>query len=41
MSLVPYIPHAVILYALQILACVVFVVYWLMFLFTDKLNPSL
>ena len=36
-----YLPHAFILYALQILARVVFVVYWLMFLFTGKLNPSL
>ena len=36
-----YIPHAVILYALQILARMVFLVYWLMFIFTGKLHPGL
>ncbi len=36
-----YIPHAVILNALQLLSRVVFVVYWLMLVFTGKLNPGL
>ena len=36
-----YIPHAVILYGLQILANAVFLVYWLMLIFTGTLNPSL
>jgi len=36
-----YIPHAIILYALQVLARAVFVVYWVMFLFTGKLHPGL
>ncbi len=36
-----YIPHAVVLYALQILARVVFLVYWVMFLFTGKLHPGM
>ena len=36
-----YIPHGIILYALQILARMVFFVYWLMFLFTGKLHPGL
>lgn len=36
-----YIPHAIILYALQILARVVFLVYWLMLVFTGKLHPGL
>ena len=36
-----YIPHAIILYALQILARVVFLVYWLMLIFTGKLHPGL
>lgn len=35
------IPHAIVLYGLQILAQVVFVVYWFMLLFTGKLHPSL
>jgi hypothetical protein len=36
-----YIPHAVIIYGLQILARVVFVVYWLMVVFTGKLHSGL
>jgi hypothetical protein len=36
-----YIPHAIILNALQILARAVFVVYWLMLVFTGKLHPGL
>jgi uncharacterized membrane protein YecN with MAPEG domain len=36
-----YIPHAVILYALQALARAVFCVYWLMLIFTGKLHPGL
>jgi hypothetical protein len=36
-----YIPHAIILYALQALARVVFLVYWLMFVFTGKLHPGM
>lgn len=36
-----FIPHAVISYALQTLAGVVAVVYWLVFLFTGKLNRGL
>ena len=36
-----YIPHAVILYALQILSRLAFLVYWVMFLFTGKLHPGL
>jgi hypothetical protein len=36
-----YIPHAIILYALQILARVVFLVYWLMLIFTGKLHPGM
>ncbi len=36
-----YIPHAVILYALQVLARVVFFVYWLMFIFTGRLHSGL
>jgi hypothetical protein len=36
-----YIPHAIILYALQILARAVFCVYWLMLIFTGKLSPGL
>ncbi len=36
-----YIPHGVILYALQILARIAFVVYWLMFVLTAKLHPGL
>jgi hypothetical protein len=35
------IPHAIVLYGLQILSQVVFVVYWFMLLFTGKLHPSL
>ena len=36
-----YIPHGIILYALQILAQLVFLVYWLMLIFTGRLHPSL
>ncbi len=36
-----YIPHAVILYALQILARAVFLVYWVMFVFTGKQHSGL
>ncbi|MEQ1734852.1 MAG: DUF4389 domain-containing protein [Rhodoglobus sp.] len=36
-----YIPHAIILYALQILARVVFFVYWLVLIFTGKLHPGM
>lgn len=36
-----YIPHAVILSALQALAGAVFLVYWLMFIFTGTLHPGL
>lgn len=36
-----YIPHAVILYGLQALARVVFVVYWLMLVFTGTLHPGM
>ena len=36
-----YIPHAIVLYGLQILARMVFFVYWLMLLFTGKLHPGL
>jgi len=36
-----YIPHAVILYGLQILSRVVFVVYWFMLVFTGKLHAGM
>lgn len=36
-----YIPHAIIINALQILARAVFLVYWLMLIFTGKLHPGL
>jgi Domain of unknown function (DUF4389) len=36
-----YIPHAIILNALQILARAVFLIYWLMMIFTGKLHPGL
>jgi hypothetical protein len=36
-----YVPHAVVLYGLQMLARVVFPVYWLMLIFTGKLHPGL
>jgi hypothetical protein len=36
-----YIPHAIILYALQILSRAVFLIYWVMFLFTGRLHPGL
>jgi len=36
-----YLPHAIIVYALQALARVVFLVYWLMLIFTGKLHPGM
>lgn len=36
-----YVPHGIILYALQILARVVFLIYWLMLIFTGKLHPGM
>jgi hypothetical protein len=36
-----YIPHAIILEALQLLSGVVFVIYWLMMVFTGKLHSGL
>ncbi len=36
-----YIPHGIIVYALQALSRVVFLVYWLMLIFTGKLHPGL
>jgi hypothetical protein len=36
-----YVPHAVILYALQALARAVFCIYWLMLIFTGRLHPGL
>jgi hypothetical protein len=36
-----YIPHGIILYGLRILASVVGFIYWLVLLFTGKLNPGL
>jgi Domain of unknown function (DUF4389) len=36
-----YIPHAIILNALQILSQAVFFIYWLMLIFTGKLQPGL
>ena len=36
-----FIPHGVIAYSLRSLACVVAVVYWLVLLFTGKLNRGL
>ena len=36
-----YIPHAIILNALEVLARVVFFIYWLMLVFTGKLHPGL
>ncbi len=36
-----YIPHAIIINALQILARAVFLVLWVMFVFTGKLHPGL
>ncbi len=36
-----FIPHGIILYALQILARAVFFVYWLMLIFTGKLHPGM
>ncbi len=36
-----YIPHGIVLYALQILSRAVFLVYWVMLIVTGKLHPSL
>jgi hypothetical protein len=36
-----YIPHGIVLYALQILSRVVFLIYWVMLIFTGKLHPGL
>ncbi len=36
-----YLPHAIILYALQILSRAVFFIYWLMLIFTGKLHPGM
>ncbi len=36
-----YIPHAIVLYALQILSRVVFLIYWVMLIFTGTLHPGL
>lgn len=36
-----FIPHCVILYGLQALSRAVFLVYWVMFLFTGKLHPGM
>jgi len=36
-----YIPHGIVLYALQILSRVVFFVYWVMLIFTGRLHPGL
>ena len=36
-----YVPHAIILYGLQVLARVVFFVYWLMLVFTGTLHPGM
>jgi hypothetical protein len=36
-----YIPHGIVLYALQILSRAVFVVYWVMLIATGKLHPGL
>jgi hypothetical protein len=36
-----YIPHGIVLYALQILSRVVFLIYWLMLIFTGKLHPGM
>lgn len=36
-----YVPHGIIIYALQILSRVVFFVYWLMLIFTGKLHPGM
>jgi hypothetical protein len=36
-----YVPHGIVLYALQILSRVVFLIYWLMLIFTGKLHPGL
>ena len=36
-----YIPHVIILYALQILARAVFLIYWLVLIFTGRLNSGL
>jgi hypothetical protein len=36
-----FIPHAIILYGLRVLSQVVFLVYWLMLIFTGKLHPGM
>jgi Domain of unknown function (DUF4389) len=36
-----YIPHGIILYGLQIFSRVVFLVYWVMLIFTGKLHPGM
>ncbi len=36
-----YIPHGIILYALQILSRAVFLIYWLMLIFTGQLHPGM
>jgi hypothetical protein len=36
-----FIPHCIILYGLQALSRAVFLVYWVMFLFTGKLHPGM
>lgn len=36
-----YIPHGIILYGLQILSRVVFLIYWLMLVFTGNLHPGM
>ncbi len=40
-NFVLFIPHGIVLWALQILARAVFFIYWLMLVFTGKLHPSL
>ncbi len=36
-----FVPHGIILYALQLLSQMVFLVYWVMLIFTGKLHPGL
>lgn len=36
-----YIPHGIIVYVLRLLSGVVFLIYWLILIFTGKLNPGL
>jgi hypothetical protein len=40
-NVVLYIPHAIILYALQILSRAVYLIYWVMFVFTGRLHSGL